>query len=100
MRRGDDTSIHLDRLVGADPRDFPLLEHAQQLRLGRLWQIPDFVEEERAAAGRLEGAFAGGSGAGKGAALVAEQLALDQLHWEGCAAQRDQRALGIGAYSM
>ena len=56
------------------------LEHAQQPRLQRERQLADLVEEQacrrRPARTRRAGRAAG---AGERAALVAEQLALDQL---------------------
>ena len=56
----------------------PSCEHAQELGLQRRVEIADLVEEERAAAGRLEAARAARGRAGERALLVAEELALDQ----------------------
>src|SRR5207302_3667230 len=95
--RGHDSGVHLDRLVRADARDFPFLEHAQQLCLCRERQIADFVQEQRPASGRLERALAGGVGARERAALVAEQLALDELVRQRRAVERNEWALGIRA---
>ena len=64
--------------VAADAARSALLEHAQQLRLHRRRQLADLVEEERAAVRRLEAADAPLARAGEGAALVAEELALEQ----------------------
>ena len=74
----DDADIDLDRLLAADALELALLEDAEQLglRVGR--QLADLVEEDGAAVGQLEAADAPGDGAGEGAFLVAEQLALDQ----------------------
>ena len=41
-------------------------------------QLADLVQKERAPLRRLEGALARGRGAGERAALVAEELALDE----------------------
>ena len=72
--------------AAADRRELALLQHAQQpgLRLGR--HVADLVEEQRAAGRLLEPARRALDRAGEGAALVAEQLALDQL-------ARDRRQL-------
>ena len=70
----------------ADALEAPLLEHAQELRLDRERQLADLVEEERAAVRRLERARLRRDGAGERAALVAEQLALEEV-------LRDRRAV-------
>ena len=54
----DQTDIHPDRVVAAEPHDLAILQNTQQLRLHRPWHIADFVHEERAAVGVLEAAFA------------------------------------------
>ncbi len=59
--------------------ELALLQHAQQAGLGLWRHVADLVEEQRAAGGLLEAALAAVHGAGEGAALVTEQLALDQL---------------------
>jgi HlyD family secretion protein len=55
--------------------------------------VPDLVEEERAAVGGLEQAGARGLGVGEGAALVAEQLGLDQVLGQRGAVHLDERAV-------
>ena len=67
-----------DAPVAAEPLDRALLEHAQQLRLHRQRDALDLVEEERAAVRELDLADALVDRAGEGAALVAEELALEQ----------------------
>ena len=54
--------------------------------LGLGGHVADLVEEERAAGGLLEPALGAVHGAGEGAPLVAEQLALDQFagEWQPC----------------
>jgi hypothetical protein len=54
--------------------ELALLEHAQQRDLDRRRQLSHLVEEDRAARGQLEAAFAALQGAGEGSPLVAEQL--------------------------
>src|SRR5690606_17305565 len=63
-----------------------------QLALRADRQLADLVEEDDAAVGDLEQAALGGLGVGEGAALVAEQLALDELLGERRAVDRDERA--------
>ncbi|MNQ67409.1 hypothetical protein D3C85_819310 [compost metagenome] len=78
---------HVDRhaLARAQAHHFSLLQHAQQLHLDRQWQVADLIEEERAAVGCLEPSSLGRERAGKGAFLMAEELALDQALGEGAA---------------
>ena len=56
----------------------PSCKHAQQLGLRRQRQLGHLVQEQGAAVGRLEAALAALDRAGEGAALVTEQLRLDQ----------------------
>ena len=75
---GDDAHVHLDRLGAADPEEGPALQHAQQLGLRGRRDLADLVEEDGAGVGQLEPAQPPLGGAGEGALLVAEQLALEQ----------------------
>ena len=84
------TSTRVD-LVRAERLDGPLLQHAQQLGLGRQRDLGDLVEQQRAAVGRLEAAVAALDRAGERAALVAEQLGLEQRLGERGAVDRDER---------
>jgi hypothetical protein len=54
------------------------LKESQQLALEREGQLADLVEKEGAPVGQLHLAHHHGVGAGVGAPLVAEELALDQ----------------------
>ena len=65
-----------------DALECAFLQHAQQLGLHVGRQIADFVEKERAAVGQLETALAHRDRAREGAALVAEELGLDQRRRE------------------
>ena len=93
VRRRDDARRDRDRAVAADARHLPVFEHAQQLGLRRQRQLSDLVEEQCSVARVLERAPAQAIGAGKRAALVAEQLALDELLGQRRAVHRDQRRL-------
>ena len=75
------------------------LEHAQQLHLQLHRHLGDLVEEDRAAVGALEEAFVLPVRAREAAALVAEQLALDELRRDGAAVQRQERRFAPAADS-
>ncbi len=93
-------TFDLERLIAADPLELLFLQDAQQLGLGLQTHVADFVQEQRAAVGRLELALAPRRRAGKGALLVAEQLALDQLARERRAVHRDKRRAGARTAEM
>ena len=76
---GEHAHVDADRLVAADALELLLLQRAQQLRLRLERHVAALVEEQRAAVGGLELALAPRDRAGEGAALVPEELALDQL---------------------
>ena len=99
---GDDPDVDRQRRAAADALDLALLEDAEELGLGLQGEIADLVEEEGPAVGQLEAADPPGEGAGEGAFLVAEQLALDQARGQGGAVELDQRlgrAAGCGSGS-
>ena len=64
--------------VEPEALELALLQDPQQLGLGVHRELANLVEEERAAVGHLEAARQSVRGAGEGAALVAEQLALQE----------------------
>ena len=74
----------------ADPFDREILDRAQQLGLGRERQIRHFVQEQRAAVGRLELAAPAADACG-GPILDAEQLRLEQRFDERGAVDRHER---------
>ena len=67
-----------DRPLAADPLQPPLLEHAQELDLQVQRHLADLVEEDGPFVSQLEVALARRHRAGEGAALVPEELALEQ----------------------
>ena len=75
----------------AEAHELALLEHAQQLGLDRRRHLADLVEEQHAAVGLLDASRLGGDRAGERAALVAEQLRLEQLVGQRRAVDRDER---------
>ena len=85
--------VDAERLLAAHPLEGLLLQRAQHLGLGLEAHVADLVEEQRAAVGGLELAAAARHGAGEGAALVAEELGLDQLLGDGGAVDLDEGRL-------
>ena len=83
-------------LVAADPLERAIFDDAQELLLDRERGGGDLVEEQRAAVGELEAGQAAPLGAGVGAGLVAEQLAVEELLGQGRAVELDERALPAG----
>ena len=94
IRGGDDADVHRDRLRPADPLDLLLLQAPEDLSLQRKRQVADLVEEEGGAGGRLEEADLPGVGAGEGAPLVPEQLALEEVLGDGGAVDGVERPRG------
>ena len=78
VRRRDDPDVDLLGVGGAERTDLAVLEHAQQPDLHAGLRLADLVEKDRAAVGDLEEALLVGMGTGERAALVAEELALEQ----------------------
>jgi hypothetical protein len=78
VRGRENAHIHLNRLGSAHAFECLLLEHAQDLRLNAERDVADFVEQDGAAVGSLDHAELARHRAGERAALVAEQLALEQ----------------------
>ena len=97
VRRPDEPHVHHALADVAHPSEALLLEDLEELGLHLGVEVPDLVEEQAAAVGRVEQALLGGEGAGEGAALVPEELGLDELPGEPGAVDVDERALGAGA---
>ena len=91
MGRRYQPDVDLDRRARSDRIDLAVLHRAQQLDLHFGRQIADFVEEQRSrmCLDELAGMFFGG--ACKGALLVPEQDALDEILRDGAAIHRDER---------
>ena len=94
---GQHANVDRARLRAAEPEHLPLLQHAQQLDLDRDRHLADLVEEEGAALRGLEQAGLGLDRAGERAALVAEQLALQQRRGERRAVEADERLVRSAA---
>src|SRR5262249_12673281 len=84
--RRDHPNVHLDGPRAAEVLEFLLLEDPQKLRLELEGNLADLVEEERPAVRHLEAAELLSDRPGERAALVTEELALEQ-------ARRDRRAV-------
>src|SRR5262245_57788351 len=78
MRRADEA--HVDRRLPrrTDARHASVFEHAEQLRLRALRELGDLVEQQAPAARGLDVTDFAAVRTGERAALVAEELALDQ----------------------
>src|SRR5207245_10465933 len=87
---------HVDRLAprAPEPPHGPLLDHLQQLGLEPFREEPDFIEEDQAAMGRLEESRLRLAGVGERAALVPEQLGLEERFRNRRAVDRHERAIG------
>src|SRR5262249_27448420 len=84
---------HVDAAVGetTDPAQLLLLDGAEELSLRLEVQLADLVEEDRAPRGDLEETALRGFRVRERAALVAEELGLDQAPRQRGAVERDER---------
>ena len=69
----------MDGAAGAQAVDLTLLQHTQELDLHVDRHIGDFIQQHRAAVGRLQKPCPRGKRPGEGALLVPEQLIGNQL---------------------
>src|SRR4029450_11994669 len=89
-------NVDVGLALGAEAAELPFLQDAQELRLGTGLHLRHLVEKQGAAVGKLEAALAALDGAGEGALLVAEDLALQQRLGNGRAVDGHERALPAG----
>ena len=98
MRGRHQPHVHLDRLGAAQALELLFLQHAEQLGLQLRGDVADLVEEQRPLVRQLEAADLLADGAGEGALLVAEQLALQEPRGDGRAVELDEGpARGAGS---
>src|SRR5205085_12408700 len=93
VRGGDDAHVNGDGRAPAYSVNHLLLDCAKKFPLRRDRQLADLVEEDRAARRQLELTRTPLGRARESAALVAEQLRLDQRLWNRGAVDRDERLL-------
>jgi hypothetical protein len=99
VRGREDAHVDVHRLAAADRPELALLQEAQQLLLHVGAHVPDLVEEERPLVRHLQQPLAAGARAGEGAALVAEELALEQRVGQRRAVLGDEAALRARPFS-
>src|SRR5271157_4523729 len=92
--RAQNADVEADRLVGAERIAFALLHRAQQLDLERKRQLADLVEEYGAFVRRLQESHLVLCRARECAALVAEQLAFEQVLGQRAAVDRQEAPVG------
>ena len=97
--RGEEAHVDAPGLLVPYPSDLALLQNPQQLRLQRLRQLSDLIQQQRASVGLLEQPRAVPSGAGERPFHVAEQLRLEQCVGDRSAVHRDEgtRRPGTGS---
>jgi len=88
---GNDFDVHVDEPVAAQAHELLLFHHPEQGSLEVQLEVADFVQEDGAAVGQLKLAdVAVFLGPGEGAAVVAEELAGDELPGKGAAVHGDE----------
>src|SRR5678815_2922520 len=99
-RRRDDPALDRNLLKAAEPPDLTRLQRAEQLGLEERRQVMYFVKEERAGTGQLEQSLLARMRAGEGAALVTEQLRLEERVRNRRAVDCDKGVVGGGTRVM
>ena len=79
VRQSDQPRINFDRFPSAQPFKFAMLDHSQQLCLRVQRKMGDLIEHQRAAISGFEATGLGLCRSRKCAALVTEQLGLEQI---------------------
>ena len=100
VRRRDDADVHADVRLPSHTPDLPVLQGPEELRLGFGADLGDLVEEEGPPLRRLEQADLPAHRAREGAALVAEQLALEEAVGEGGAVDGKERRAAAAAHRV
>ena len=87
VRGSHQPNVHLMSASAAQAFELLFLQNAQQFGLQRQRNIAHLVQEERAFVGQFETANLLRDGSGEGAFLVAKELTLQQIQWNGSAIQ-------------
>src|SRR5581483_6906600 len=95
--RGDKADIDGNLDSGADRANLVLLNRAKQFALRLRAHLGDFVEKQGSTLGGAEETEIFDVGSAERSAFVAEQLAFDQVLWDGGAVEGDERAVGVRA---
>src|SRR3984957_2481314 len=77
--------VHAKRIRAAKPLESALFDHTQKLSLHTRRQRGHFVEDNCATLRHFEAALLASDGAGKGSALVAKKLRLNEFSGKACA---------------
>jgi hypothetical protein len=96
----DDTRIRMQRLGPTDALEFILLQNPEDLDLSGEWELTHFVKENCAFRRSLEASGLPAVGAGEGAALVAEQLTLNEPFVKSTAVDTDEWSTGTIGVTM
>lgn len=95
--RGDDAGIDRGLSRASQPHDDLSLEEPEKLRLGGRAQFADLVEKKGPLIGLFDLSFLGGLSPGEGPFFMSEQLAFDQIEWDGGAVDGDERLVSSRA---
>lgn len=98
VRRADDAHVDRHLLVAAHAPEGLALQHAKELRLDAGRQIAHFVQKKRPLVGLLEKPDVALARAREGAALEAEELALDQTLGKGRAVDAHEGRIAPGGH--
>ena len=96
---GDDTDVDFERSGGAYGDDFSIFKYAEQLDLHGQWEFADFVEEDGAAVGFFEVAFAVFVGAGESTFDMAEEFAFDGSFGDGTTVDGNKATALFGMFA-
>jgi hypothetical protein len=96
---GDNADIGLDGFVAADALEFLILEQPEDFPLRCQWHVSNLVQKNRAAVALFEFTNSAAIGAGEGALLVAEQLALQQALGDRGAIDGKKRSPALTVFS-
>jgi hypothetical protein len=91
MCRSDEPHINWNARVPADPFETLFLKHTQELCLGVLMQIANFIQKERSMVCLLEPSYSLCVGTSERPAFVPKQFAFQKVFRDGCAIHREER---------